>query len=198
MNDTSGNLKQNETIFVVNSPPAIKLNNVSGFTIDPVSGGTSKILISFNITDADGISDINATKAIVNLTLGSADDGQYRFNISDQGAEFGTCANHTEPGPGSEAARIIINCTIEMRYYDNASNKWTINISIEDTDGNVARNNTIEFTVATLSSFTLLSRGVGEGANLNFTNVQAGYNDIAAKAPLILNNTGNDDFITLN
>ena len=178
-------------LTISNTPPNVSINNAS-FIVTPSAGGSVFVHISFNVTDAQGVSDINAESAVVNLTLGLKETGQHRANVSDVGGEFGTCGNHTESGV------VIINCTIEMRFYDNASNTWVVNISVQDLAGAVSVNDTLTFTVSTISSFTLATRGIDEGANLNFTTLTPGDNDVAARAPLILNNTGNDNFVTLN
>ena len=152
------------------------------------------------MTDEQGVGNINASKAIVNLTLGPRDVAQFRYNISDDGtSEFGTCGNYTAAGPGGEAARVVINCTVLMKFYDNASSNWVINVSVKDIDGLTGINDTVTFTYNSLAAFSINSRGVSDGANLNFsTNVFAGSNDVAANAPILLNNTGNNDFDQIN
>ena len=171
-------------IAAANTAPVIKLNNAT-FSVDPVSGGDSIILISFNVTDADGVNTINASKAIINLTLGGR-GGQFRFNISDQGNEFGTCNNHTQGNV------MIINCTVIMKYYDNASSNWVINVSISDTVGNAGINDTVTFTYNVLSAISL------QNAALNFSNVYLGQQNVLASPNLLMNNTGNDDFGQVN
>ena len=86
---------------------------------------------------------------------------------------------------------MIINCTVEMRYYDNAST-WTINVSVVDIDGEVGRNDTITFTYNPLSAMSFAV------AWINFSSMTLGGSDQAAANPLILNNTGNDDFDQIN
>ena len=195
--DTSGNVKQNSTLITVaNANPIIKLNNISVGNIDPSAAGAVAVRISFNVTDTNGISDINASKAVVNLTLGGL-DGQFRANVSKQDTEFGTCYNHTQPGPGTEVARIIINCTVLLYFYDNAST-WNITATVEDVSGGSARNNSIQFTYNSLASFSIRSAHPGEGANLNFTTLNIGASNQEAKAPIILNNSGNNDFDQIN
>ncbi|MBI2107770.1 hypothetical protein HYT54_01470 [Candidatus Woesearchaeota archaeon] len=190
VNDSSGNVARNQTLITVatrNQVPVIQLSNASGFSVDPTEGGLSRILISFNVTDPDGISEINATTAIVNLTLGGS-GGQFRFNISAQGGEFGTCSNHTEGSP----VRVVINCTVLMKYFDNASSNWIVDARVQDINGATGTNNTHIFTYNELSAISF-SR-----AFINFSNVNLGQNDQPAVLPLILNNTGNDDFDQLN
>ncbi|MEK6943612.1 MAG: right-handed parallel beta-helix repeat-containing protein, partial [Nanoarchaeota archaeon] len=192
-NNASRSIEVNRSMFVnmsmeiasaANTAPVIKLNNAT-FSVDPVSGGDSKILISFNVTDADGVNTINASKTIVNLTLGGR-DGQFRFNISDQGNEFGTCNNHTQGNV------MIINCTAIMKYYDNASSNWIVNVSVKDIAGNVGINDTITFTYNVLSSINL------QNAALNFSSIYLGQQNVLASPHLLMNNTGNDDFGQVN
>jgi len=188
VNDTSNNKRTNDTIVtvsLVNQVPVVKLNNASAFSVDPISGSSSIILISFNVTDAQGVDEINASKAIVNLTLGSL-SGQFRFNISDQAGEFGTCFNHTQGNT------VVINCTVAMQYYDNASSNWVINVSVQDTSGGIGINDTLRFTYNTLSSLSL------PPAVLNFSSVNLGQQDVLAYPHLLMNNTGNDDFTRVN
>ncbi len=192
--DTSSNVKQNSTLITVtNRAPIIKLNNVTGFAVDPVEAGNSIILLSFNVTDSDGAATINASKAIVNLTLGT-NDGQFRFNISrpDSDSEFGTCINHTEPGPGSETARVVINCTVLLRYYENSSSNWVINISVKDISGSAAINDTLRFTYNVLSAISLPYQSI------NFSTVNLGQQNVKAYPHILMNNTGNDDFNRIN
>ena len=168
-----------------NSNPIIKLNISSGLSVDPVAGGIARISISFNVTDADGTSEINVTTVIVNLTLGGG-GGQFRYNASGYNGGLGTCYNHTE------VSKVVINCTVLMRYYDNASNNWRINVSIRDTNGAVGYNDSRTFTYNTLSAIAF------PRAWINFSSLTLGTNNQQALLPLVLNNTGNDDFNQIN
>ena len=179
------------SISGVAAAPVIKLNNVSTFTVNPKAGDSVEVLISFNVTDAQGVDTINASKAIVNFTLGPPDVAQFRYNISDQGGVFGTCGNHTE------GTTVVINCTVLMRYYDDASSAWVINVSVEDTSGKVGRNDTLTFTYNSLAAFTLTRKGLSE-SGLNFSSLNLGNVDKPGKAPILLNNTGNSDFDQIN
>src|SRR3989338_6774478 len=73
-------------LVISNANPIIKLNNISVGNIDPSAAGAVAVRISFNVTDTNGISDINASKAVVNLTLCGL-DGQFRANVSKQDTE---------------------------------------------------------------------------------------------------------------
>ncbi|MBI2542172.1 hypothetical protein HYV80_05675 [Candidatus Woesearchaeota archaeon] len=48
-------------LVISNQNPNVTINNVSGFTVDPISGTDSVILISFNVSDPDGAAQINGT-----------------------------------------------------------------------------------------------------------------------------------------
>jgi len=173
-------------LAISNLIPNVSLMNITAFTVDPIDGSTAiEIVIFFNVTDPDGVGNINGSKAIVNLTLGGR-DGQFRTNISDQGGEFGTCGNVTK------GKYMIINCTILMKYYDNQSSNWFINASIEDINGGKAFNDTFTFQYNELSALSL------PNVAINFSDVNLGQNDVKASPALIINNTGNDDFDMVN
>jgi hypothetical protein len=177
-------------LAISNANPVITITNVttslgsSQFSVDPTATGNTIILISFNITDANGISNINATKAVVNLTLGGA---QWYSNVSDDGGEFSTCKNSS-----ISATVISMNCTVAIPYYVNASGTWMANISIKDLNGGHGYNDSMIFTVNTVSSITL------PRTSLNFSNVNLGQQNARAYPHLLLNNTGNDDFGQVN
>jgi len=177
-------------LVISNRNPAIAISNVtttlgnSQFSVDLTSAGTTKVLISFNVTDADGSGNINASSAAVNFTLGGT---QYYSNISAQsGASFGNCINTS-----ISSTVVMMNCSVVLPYYANASANWFINISIKDLNGGSAVNDSAKFTINTVSGLAL------PAAFVNFTNVNLGQLNVPS-SPLILNNTGNDDFDQIN
>ena len=173
-------------LVISNRNPQINVSNVT-FSVDPVSASSSSVLISFNVTDGDGATNINASTAIVNLTLGTPGTSQFYTNISAvASSEFGTCSNHS---PSSTV--VVINCTVNLPYFSNASSVWVVNISVKDTNGGIGRNDTLRFTVNSLSSISL------PYAAVNFSNVNLGQQNVPA-SPLTLNNTGNNDFVQIN
>ena len=187
-------------IIISNQNPInITLNNATGFTVNPSASGSIEIIISFNASDPDGLGQINGTiggKVTVNLTLGAPGVAQFRTQT--------TCTNSTEGGTAS-GKEVTFNCTINLQYYDNASSNWVINITVEDSNGGVGRNDSSDsestphtFIYNDLASFTLTAKHPGEGANLNFTSLNVGDQNQEAKAPLLLNNTGNNDFDQIN
>jgi len=177
-------------LAISNRNPTINVSNLTGggssFSVDTLATGDVKVLISFNVTDADGAGNINASTAVVNFTLGDT-SGQYFSNISAvASSEFGTCNNHS---PSSTV--VVINCSVVLPYFANASAAWVINISVKDIFGGVGRNDTGIFTINTVSGLSLPITFV------NFTNVNLGQQNVPS-SPLTINNTGNEDFDTIN
>lgn len=179
-------------LVISNRNPTITFNNIttslgsSQFSVDPTATGATSVLISFNVTDADGVTQINASKAVVNFTLGAF--SQWYANVTALStSEFGTCSNSTQT-----STIMVINCTVVLPYYVNASSSWRINISVQDTQGGTGRNDSAIFTVNTVSSISL------PNSFANFSNVNLGQNNVLAYPHLLLNNTGNDDFGQVN
>ncbi len=173
-------------LAITNRNPTINVSNSSGFQVDPLAGGNVKVLISFNVTDQDGAGNINASTAVLNLTLGGS--SQYYANVSaTSSSDQGTCGNYSD---GSTV--VVINCTVVLPYFANASNLWVVNISVRDIFGGSAVNDTLRFTVNTVSGLALPYSAI------NFSNVNLGQQDARAYPHLLLNNTGNDDFDMIN
>jgi len=172
-------------LTITNNNPTINIFNVSSFYVDPIAAGTAQVVIVFNVTDADGAGNINASKAVVNFTLGA--NSQFYTNASAQAtSDQGSCTN------SSTATNVVqITCTVNLPYYANASNKWIANISISDINNGVGRNDTVSFTLNTVASLALPITFV------NFSNVNVGQANVPS-TPLILNNTGNNDFTQIN
>ena len=184
-------------LTIGNRNPVIYLLNESRFSLDPVSGGSAAIIIAFNVTDPDNVNQVNGSGdsggVIVNLTLGSRSDAQFRTHSS--------CTNTTTGSGGTGIA--TFNCTVNLRYYDNNSANWVINITVIDSEGGTGRNDSNgstlhTFTYNSLASFSITAKDVSESANLNFTSLNLGDSNQPSKAPLLLNNTGNNDFDQIN
>src|SRR3989344_1036671 len=71
------------------------------------------------------------------------------INVSNISAvassEFGTCKNHS---PSNTV--VIINCSVVLPYFANASGLWVINISVKDIFWGEGRNDTGTFTINTV------------------------------------------------
>ena len=176
------------------NPVNITINISNAQAFDPKSGGSQGIVISFNVSDPDGLGNVNGTdgnaRVIVNFTLGTRDIAQFRTHT--------TCVNTTSPATPTARGVVMFNCTVNMRYYDNNSASWAINVTVIDANGGSATNDTRVFTYNSLASFTITARDVADGAQVNFSGASVGQNNFPAKAPILLNNTGNNDFDQIN
>ncbi|MBS3131201.1 hypothetical protein J4212_02095 [Candidatus Woesearchaeota archaeon] len=163
-----------------NNPDAVLDTNRSSMTFDPSAGGTIRAFFIFNVTDTNGEDDVNEAGAYFNLTLGTANP-QYRSNI--------TCRNISKVPADN---KVIFNCSVRLKYFDNASSNWVINFTVADNNGGTAKNDSRRFTYNTLSSLSFAR------SFINFSSLNLGQSNQQASAPLVLNNTGNDDFNQIN
>jgi len=144
-------------------------------------GGLAALWFTFNVSDGDGYSDLDLTKVVINITLGGDGTGQQQaYNNSNCNYTYYN-SNYT-----------FFNCTVLFEYYSNASSSWVVNISVTDDADLSSFNDTLTFTVNELTAMELVDPVV------NFSSVSAGSNDVAADAPLLINNTGNYDFVQIN
>ncbi|MFH1181907.1 MAG: hypothetical protein V1702_03030 [Candidatus Woesearchaeota archaeon] len=142
----------------------------------------TEFTVYFNVTDADGVGNINNARAGVNVSF----NGVIRSNNS------GNCA---VVGDSSTTTRAF-SCIVVFYYYDNASALWDMNLSAADNANSVVSNyseyNKVDFnlTLSSLSAFTLVTPSIATtSVSLGSTN-----NELS----LIINNTGNFDFTVLN
>ncbi len=172
-------------VTISNNAPVVTFTNTSmNATVTLSDGTTSQILIQFNITDADGTSNINNAAVGVNIT----------FNGVKRSNNTGNCANL---GDASSTVRSYA-CTVLFYYYDNSSTLWDINLSAADNTGATASNSSKSagtnssahnLTVSSLSAFSLVTPSVVSTANLGDSNTEI---------TVVVNNTGNFDFTILN
>ncbi len=127
--------------------------------------------INFTVLDADGFGNLNSVTAAINVTK-SGEDTRYNKTCS-QYQSGGNHANYT--------------CKIQMWWWDG-SGVWNISVNISDSNGNVAVNNTVKFSVSETTGFVLAPQ------NLTWATLTVGaVNQTATNDPLLLNNTGNKD-----
>jgi len=169
---------------VANIDPTIMFDPGRSSTLagtDPTEGGTTLVWFVFNVTDDDGQDDIDEEGTRFNITLGSIGFSQWRYN--------NTCINVSKI-PSKN--RVVFNCSVFMRYFDNNSAEWYLNATGKDLSSAKATNDSETFTYNELSGMSI------SVAYINWTDVNPGQNDQATASPLILNNTGNDDFDQIN
>lgn len=159
-----------------NTAPVIY--NVTPVTVTPVAGTDTEVEILFNVSDADGTGNLDDSSVAMNLSL---------IGYADRTNDTGNCevVESTFNGGTDRTYR----CTVVLKYHDNASAFWVINISAADSAGSIARNNSENITVNSVSGFSLVSDALALSASLGSSDNQLSFT---------LNNTGNFDFSVVN
>lgn len=148
---------------------------VESVTETPTEAQNKTIYVAFNVTDADGVANLNDSTALVRISLGDIE----RNSSSCSGAAM----NDTHKG---------YNCSITIAYYD-LGGTWSVNASIMDNNTNAAENTTQTLTMNDLTAVTLSLSEMGFGT------VTSGDQDQASTDnPLVLNNTGNTNISQVN
>ncbi len=168
-----------------NNAPIVHGNNSNG-TITLADGGFTQFTIQFNVTDADGVGNINNAGVGVNVT----------FNGLKVSNNTGNCAT-SDPSSTTRS----FSCILAFGYFQNSSAIWEINLSAADSTGAKAHNDSKNYgaasggpaarnlTINSLSAFTLQTPSLVSSSNLGDSNAQL---------LVVVNNTGNFDFTILN
>jgi len=168
-NNWNGTSCQNPFSYIItNQPPNIYFIE-SIPTQDPTGSSTTTVTFIVSVSDINGYSDILSVSA--------------EFNKTGEVTRSGDC---DEDNVINSTARNY-SCSFDMWYYD-ANGIWSVMVYAEDTSSE----NDTEW-----SSFTynLLTSWVMNVNSLNFGSIYHGENYIGAtENPMILANTGNDDF----
>jgi len=148
----------------------------SGLTPNPTESSTTTIYILFNASDNNGHADLDYTTAQVILTRAG----------ETQRASVANCVNFNNDSLVKQ-----FNCSVNMQYYDD-DGALTINASVFDFSSA-----TDDDTATTLAYGTLQAvRGAPLG--ITFGSVTLGSPFQATNDPLVLNNTGNQNFTQIN
>ncbi|MCK5449539.1 hypothetical protein KAI32_01615 [Candidatus Pacearchaeota archaeon] len=164
-------------VTVGNNAPTIY--NVTMFNVsqNPSEGGTRYITVIFNVTDIDGVTNLNDTTA------------ELRFQKATETTRYNTSCvlvgdlNDTSAG---------YSCLVGMEYWDG-SGEWTINATIDDINEARGENSTETFTYNLLTSMVMSPTALTWGS-LNVTDTDIGSNN----DPIKINNTGNDKALSIN
>src|SRR3989339_769822 len=162
---TSGTAALN--ITVGNNAPTISgITFISAQT--PTESGAKTVIFNFNVTDADGASNLNDSAAKAEFD----NDGEaVRFNNS--------CVWVRDYAPNTAE----YSCSVNMWYFDE-SGTWYVNVSSADINGAGARDDsTRQFTFNQLTSMVMSPTALGWGA-LGVANVNVGSNN----DPIVVNN----------
>ena len=156
-----------------NTAPTI-ISVQGGISINPVESSTRTVNVLFNASDDNGHADMDYTTAQVILSL-----------AGETARTSSTCVNFAN---NSLIKRF--NCTVDLQYYD-LDGSWTINATVEDTVNARAED-----------TGTTLTYGALQALRSNIAGVTFGSIALdaltSASAPMLLNNTGNQNFTQIN
>jgi len=165
---------RNYTVLYSGIPSISGIQTISAQT--PTELGVKNIVFNFNVTDADGVGNINDTSASVRFERGGE---VTRVNNS--------CVWVADHAPNTAT----YSCSVGLWYFDG-SGAWTINVSARDINGTEARNASTTFTYNQLTAMVMSPTALGWNT-LSLTDVNVGSNN----DPIVVNNTGNDDGLAI-
>lgn len=161
------NFTAQNTAPVVNFVAAVSPQSITEATI-------SNFSIEFNVTDINGVADLNNNSA------------QIRINLTGEAERYNTSCS---PKLQTSSTSISYICNISIWYFDGAGN-WTINASINDTAGAYAENRSTNFQVKSTTAMNMYPTA------LTWATLELGTtNRTSNNDPLIINNTGNTDIV---
>jgi len=148
----------------------------SGLSPNPVESTTTTVYILFNASDNNGHADIDASTAQIVLSRAGE-------TVRTSGA---SCVNYN-----NDSLTKLFNCSVNMQYYDD-DGAWTINASVEDFSA------AYDDDTATTLAYGTLQALRGSPLGISFGAVNLGIQNQASNDPLVLNNTGNQNFTQIN
>jgi len=157
----------------INAAPVVRwVQNFSAQTI--TESTTTTIRFEFNVSDADGLQDINNNSA--RLVINFSNEATRRNDTCQANISFNNVTN--------------FNCIVLVYYFDGAGN-WTINASINDTAGTFANNVSNVFELLSTTAMVM------SPSALTWPSLELGSTNRTSNAdPLTVNNTGNKDIAT--
>ena len=163
----------NVTLTVNSGSPSITY--VQAISDSPNEGTTKIVHFYFNATHPNGVANIPATNAHIQIN-------QSGTTITDAGCVI----NSTD---GITLNKYDCNITI---YYYTLPGTWTINATITDLAANKATNTSVLYTNGNTYGVSLKTNSITFGGTPGATNVAANEN------PQYVNNTGNMNFTQIN
>jgi surface protein len=150
------------------APVIYNVTSISPITLTEGPGKTF-IVVNFSVYDFNGAANLNNASAAINFTKAGED---LRYNSSCAVKNFaGSYANYS--------------CNVTMFWWDAAGSDWKVYANISDLDSYIAVNDTMTFTVNTLTGFVM------SPSALTFSSLSAGSVNQTPTNYLTLNNTGN-------
>jgi hypothetical protein len=164
------------SITIANNAPTIAfVSDISSVT--PTESQTKTFTFTFNATDTDGVENLNNSEAIGTISKSGENT---RSNTS--------CIAVTDDGANVRE----YHCTIGLEYWDGAGS-WAVNATISDINSAPASNTSTSLTYISLLAMVMSPTALTwPSLGLASTNTGA-FND-----PIIINNTGNDESLSIN
>ncbi len=147
----------------------------SGISANPVESGTRTVYVAFNASDNNGHADIDYSTAQIILS-----------KVGELERASSICDNFNNDSLVKQ-----FNCTITLQYYDSDGN-WQINASVLDTAS------AYDDDTAQTFSYGVLYAARGNNDGITFGSVTLGATEAADNDPLLLDNTGNQNFTEIN
>ena len=142
---------------------------------DPVDGNTTTVTFEVRIRDNNTYSDISS----VNATF---------FKTGETNRTDASCTFSSQ----LSATTANYSCSVDMLYYD-LDGFWNVSVVSEDADSNTDTNDSISFTYNQLSAMRMSPN------NITFGSLSPGQTGVGATDdPIVLNNTGNQNFTQIN
>jgi len=175
----------NASVTVGNqAPQIITVFNVTDFvsdsgTVTPVANSTIATNFSFIVDDPNGGGTIDLDSAVANYTFNGIN------RTSDSCFAPTTCPACADP-----TRQRNFTCTVNITYYDEAAlRQWIVNVTVNDSSGATALNDTTNFTMASITAFDIIS----SPPTISWTSlvVDTNVNNQSANNNLSMENFGN-------
>ena len=163
-------------VTITNSAPTIDTVTASS-KAPTVPGGGTVISLNFNATDTNGVKNIVTASAFMNISR--ADE------VTRTGSECWSLSN------SSDGQTQNISCNITVLYYDEPG-AWHICAYVTDGTANDSDCATADLTMGNLDEVNVIDTA------LTFTGLPGDTNVAASDNPLVINNTGNQNYIKLD
>jgi len=162
-------------ITIGNSAPTITYVQIIT-SKNPTDDSTTTITFNFTVTDTDGAGNIDTTS------------GKAYFQKAGETTRSDlSCSNYDGVGDNMN-----FSCTIDMWYFDE-NGDWTINTTAKDINEASAENSSQTFTYNLLPGMKMAPTSL-DWDSVGLTDTDTGSNN----DPVIINNTGNDNALTID
>ena len=159
---------------------------VSTNSYSPTESGTTAVTVKFNVTDTNGVADLNNTLAKADL------DDALTFSALYESATGTSCSTSD-----IDADTRQYTCTVNMQYWYSPTTNYSARCSAGDKNDStlVTANHNNAFAYAQLVASTADGAAVGFGT---ITNAAYSTNVSDANSPVTLTNTGNVALATVS